>query len=198
MLGCGIQGKANVKMIGAALENLEQIYIYDISPEAMVKLIEVCQPEVNAKIVKCGSYEELVKKSEVIISALPIVHHPNPPVKNEWVAKGQTLVCLDCLTVYEDAVYKRADKYYLDSIAQHELLAGYGYYPYGLPNITGETGAMAGGIVPGREKKGELVIINNVGMAVEDIMCARMIFDRAIENDLGIKLPLWSSTKSLK
>jgi ornithine cyclodeaminase/alanine dehydrogenase-like protein (mu-crystallin family) len=32
-------------------------------------------------------------------------------------------------------------------------------------------------------------------MPVEDMMCARIIFDRALEKGLGIKLPLWKSTK---
>lgn len=34
-------------------------------------------------------------------------------------------------------------------------------------------------------------------MASEDMMCARIIFDRAIAMGLGLKLPLWGSTKGL-
>jgi ornithine cyclodeaminase/alanine dehydrogenase len=198
MIGCGIQGKSNVKMIENILKNLETIYIYDLYESAMDALVEQCQPVVNAKIVKCSGYEEVVRSAEVITSALPIAHKPEPPVKDAWVGKGKTLVCLDCHTVYEDSIYKRADKYYLDSVEQHELLIDYGYYPFGLPRITGETGALAAGLVPGRESADELVIINNVGMAVEDIMCARIIFDRALEKGLGLKLPLWASTGALK
>ncbi len=198
MVGCGIQGKANVKMIETTLKKLEKIYIYDIFESAMDKLIEECQPLVNAKIEKCSTYEELAKNSEVITTALPIAHKPNPPIKSEWIGKGQTLLCLDCHSAFEDLIYKRANKYYVDSIEQHRLLEGYGYYPYGLPTITGETGAMAAGLIPRRESKDELVIVNNVGMAVEDMMCARMIFDRALQKGLGVKLPLWNSTKGLK
>ena len=196
MIGCGIQGRANVSMVELALSELETIYIYDIIEAAMDRLIGECQPSVKAKIVKAKDYEEVARKAEVITSALPIAHKPDPHVKDEWINKGQTLITLDCHTVYEDAVFKRADKYYLDSKAQHELLVGYGYYPYGLPKITGETGAMAAGAVPGRESPDELVIVNNVGMAVEDMMVARIVFDRAIEKGLGVKLPLWKSTKT--
>ena len=77
------------------------------------------------------------------------------------------------------------------------MLIGYGYYPYGLPEITGETGELAAGMVPKRERDDELIIINNVGMASEDMMCAKIIFERALEKGLGIKLPLWTSTKGL-
>jgi ornithine cyclodeaminase/alanine dehydrogenase len=198
MIGCGIQGKANVKMIQYALPELETIYIYNRGPAAMDALVKECQPVVKAQIVKCSNPEELVRKSEVITSAIPIAHTPAPFVKREWVGKGKTLVCLDCHSVYEDAVYKSADRYYVDSIEQHELLKGYGYYPWGLPTITGETGALAAGLVPGRKDKDDLLIFNNVGMAVEDMLCAKIIFERALKMNLGVKLPLWKSTNGLQ
>lgn len=197
MIGCGIQGRANVRMVENILKDLDTIYVFDMFEAAMDTLIAEVQPFVKAKIVKAASLEELVRSSEVIVSALPIVHSPNPPVKKEWVHKGQTLVCLDCHTVYEDAVYKAADKYYVDSREQHELLVGYGYYPHGLPAITGETGELAAGTVPKRTSKDELVVFNNVGMASEDMMCAKIIFERALKMGLGLKLPLWTSTKGL-
>lgn len=197
MIGCGIQGNNNVDMIENVLKDLETIYIYDPFPAAMERLIANEQPRVKAKIVACENVEDLVRNSEVIISATPISHNPAPFVKKEWISKGQTLVCLDCHSVYEDAIYKMADRYYMDSIAEHELLADYGYYPWGLPTITGETGALAAGLVPGRSSRDDIVIFNNVGMASEDMMCARIIFDKALEKGLGIKLPLWTSTKGL-
>lgn len=194
-IGCGIQGRAHVRMVEKVLGSLEKIYIFDIDESSMDKLIKEIQPLVNAKIIKAKSYEELVKNSEVITSAIPIAHKPNPMVKDNWITNGQTLIMCDCHSVYEDAVYKRADKYLCDSIEQHKILEGYGYYPYGLPKIYGETGEVPAKLKKGRESKEELIVCNNVGMAVEDIIVARRIFDRALERGLGIKLPLWDSTK---
>ncbi|KOS60252.1 ornithine cyclodeaminase family protein [Lysinibacillus agricola] len=196
MFGCGIQGKAHVKMIERVLPKLEKIYVYDVFEPAMDKLIEICQPLVNATIVKAASYEQVAKQCEVIASAIPIHHNPNPVVKDEWISKGQTLIMCDCHSVYEDSVYKRADIYTLDSIEQHKVLETYGYYPWGLPEIYAETGAVAGGLKQGRTNKDQLIISNNVGMAVEDIIVAKSVFDRALEHNLGIKIPLWKSTKT--
>lgn len=198
MVGCGIQGRANVKMIELVLKELDTIYVYDIFDAAMDRLIAECQPHVKAKIVKVASFEEIAKSSEVMITATPISHIPNPPIKSEWIGKGKTIVCLDCHSTFEDDVYKKADKYYVDSKEQHELLIGYGYYPQGLPTLTGETGALAGGLVPGRENRDELIVFNNVGMAAEDMMCAKIIFERALDLGIGIKLPIWGSTKNMK
>jgi len=198
MFGCGIQGRAHVKMVGRVLEKLDTIYVYDISDQAMDRLVRECQPLVSAKIVKAGSYEEVAKNSEVLGSAIPIAHKPNPPVRDEWIRGGQTLVLADCHSVYEDPVYKRAEKYLVDSVEQHTLLATYGIYPWGLPKIYGETGEVAAGLKRGRERRNELIVSNNVGMAVEDMMVARRIFDRALEKGLGVRLPLWKSTTALR
>jgi ornithine cyclodeaminase/alanine dehydrogenase len=190
MIGCGLQGRQHVKTISLVLPKLEKIYIYDIYEPAMDKLIKDIKPYVNAKIIKAGSYEDLVKNSEVICSATMITAKPEPKIKDEWVSKGQTLIMCDCHSLYEDKTMKRADKYLCDSIEQHELFRGYGYYPYGLPEIYGEIGEIAAGLKEGRENKDELIVSNNVGMAVEDIMLAKAIFDKALEKGVGTKLPL--------
>lgn len=54
MYGCGVQGRAHVKMIEHVLKKLETIYIYDVYESAMDRLIELCQPHVQAKIVKAA------------------------------------------------------------------------------------------------------------------------------------------------
>ncbi|MGO0061185.1 ornithine cyclodeaminase family protein [Brevibacillus fluminis] len=195
MFGCGIQGKAHVKMIEHVLPKLETIYVYDVFERAMDALIEQCQPHVNAKIVKASSCEQVAKSCEVIASAIPIHHHPHPMVKTEWISKGQTLITCDCHSVYEDGVYKQADIYTVDSEEQHRLLETYGYYPWGLPTIYAETGLVAAGDKPGRTSSDQLIVSNNVGMAVEDIIIARKVFDRALEREIGLKLPLWNKTR---
>ena len=190
MLGCGVQGNAHISLVEMALPDLEKIYIFDSYEPAMDALIERQQPKVNAKILKAESYEQLAKMSEVLCSAAIITEKPEPKFQDQWFSKGMTIIMSDCHSHYEDATVKRADKYLLDSIEQHKLLVGYGYYPWGLPEIYGETGEILGGLKPGRETDEEFIVCNNVGMAVEDIMVARKIFDLALEKRMGMKLPL--------
>ena len=190
MIGCGVQGNAHVALIENALSELEEIYIIDVFEPAMDALIQKQQPKVKAKIIKAKSYQEIAEKCEVICTAAIITEKPEPKFKDEWFRKGQTIIMSDCHTHFEDETIKRADKYLLDSIEQHELLVHYGYYPWGLPLIYGETGEVLGDLKPGRENNEEFIICNNVGMAVEDMMMARTIFDMALENGIGQILPL--------
>jgi ornithine cyclodeaminase/alanine dehydrogenase len=194
MIGCGIQGKAHVRMVESVLTNLKTIYVYDVVDAAMDRLIRECQPSTHAEIRKTRGFEEVTKSSMVVATATPITEKPEPKVQDDWISKGQTLLLCDCHSLIDDATVKRADKYVVDSREQHELLIGYGYYPWGLPAIYAETGEVAAGLKKGRETEDELIVVNNVGMAVEDMMVARSILDRALQKGLGVKLPLWDKT----
>ncbi|MCL2437222.1 MAG: ornithine cyclodeaminase family protein [Clostridiales bacterium] len=190
MIGCGIQGREHVRIACNTFKDLETIYIYDKFEDMMDKVIAELQPVVPAKIVKAKSYEELVKSCEVIATATAIPEKPVPVIKDEWIQKGQTLLLNDLQVLFEDVTMRRADKYTFDSIEQHKLMDMYGFYPHGLPRFDGEIGEVIAGKKPGRERDDELIICNNIGMAIEDMSLLRIMFDRALETKAGRFVPL--------
>lgn len=191
MFGCGVQGTEHVRFMPRELKELKKIYIYDVIDSRMDALVEEVQDEVDAEIVKARSVEEVVKSCEVLASATAILEKPDPKVKDEWLQKGQTVLICDLDSFWEIETMRRADKFVVDDIGQHQHFANAGYYPEGLPEkIYAETGEIVAGVKPGREVRDELIVVNNIGMAVEDVVMARAILDRALEQGLGIKLPL--------
>jgi ornithine cyclodeaminase/alanine dehydrogenase len=190
MIGCGVEGRQHVKNIATVLPNLETIYVYDIFENAADSLIADLQPGITAKIVKAASYEELVINSPVIASATIAKEGYDPVIKDAWIGPGKTILLCEGHTLYEDSVFKRADKYIVDSREQVEQFVRYGYYPCGHPEIYAETGEVAGGTAKGRENPGELIVGNNFGMAVEDMFVVRAVFDYAAEHNVGVRLPL--------
>ncbi|MBA1336585.1 MAG: Ornithine cyclodeaminase [Firmicutes bacterium] len=191
MFGCGVQGVEHVRFMPHEMKKLKKIYVYDISPSRMDSLIEELQPEIGAEIIKGSSVEQVVKSCEVLASATVILEKPDPQVKDEWLQKGQTLLICDLDSFWEIETMRRADKFIVDDIGQHRHFEEAGYYPYGMPeNIYAETGEVVAGIKAGRERKDELIVASNIGMAVEDVVMARAVLDRALEMGLGVKLPL--------
>ena len=71
-------------------------------------------------------------------------------VKDEWVGAGQTILPCDPNTFWDPRTTKRADKFIVDSIDEHELFAEMGYFPDGLPTIVAETGEVLADVVAGR------------------------------------------------
>lgn len=190
MFGCGVQGQEHVLFAVKALKKLKKIYVYDIKEEMMDKLIERIQPQIEVEIIKSKSPKELAEKCKVMSSATLITKDTLSIVKNEWISKGQTILPCDLNTFWDPKITKRADKYIVDSIEEHELFNQMGYFPDGLCDISAETGEIIAGLKPGRESANELIVCSNIGMAVCDVALGRKLFDIALANGLGQRLPL--------
>jgi ornithine cyclodeaminase/alanine dehydrogenase-like protein (mu-crystallin family) len=190
MYGCGVQGMEHCRFISHTLNKLEKIYVYDINPEAVEKLIEIVQPQIEVEIVRGKSPEAVAKSCEVLCSATVILLEPLAVVKDAWISAGQTILPCDLNTYFDPATLKRADRYYVDSSEEHELFASMGYFPDGLPNISAETGEIVAGTISGRSNEGELIVCSNIGMAVCDVVVGKEVLIRALEKDLGRKLSL--------
>jgi ornithine cyclodeaminase/alanine dehydrogenase len=190
MFGCGIQGVEHVRFAPKTLKHLKEIYIYDTKSEAMDRLIAAVGDEVPVRIIKAKSPQELVEACEVISSATIILKEPLAVVKDEWVSPGKTILPCDLNTFWDPKTSQRADKYIVDSREEHELFAGMGYFPGGLPEISCETGEVLAGLKPGRTSPEELIVCSNIGMSVCDVVLGREIFDLALERGIGTRLKL--------
>ncbi len=190
MFGCGVQGVEHVRFAPKVLKKLKRIYVYDVDPARSAALVAELRDEVPVEIVAGTSFEQVAKDSQVLSSATLIVQEPIAAVKDAWVSAGQTILPCDLNTFWDPATQRRADKYIVDSADEHELFAGMGYFPDGLPKIRAETGEVVAGLKPGRERKDELIVCSNIGMAVFDVALGQAVMHRALEMGLGVKLPL--------
>ncbi len=189
MFGCGVQGIEHVRFMSRALPRLKKIYINDVRPESEDQLIAAVGPEVDAELIKADP-QTIAEKCEVMASATIILLETLSVVKREWVSPGQTILPCDLNTFWDPAIQREADKYFVDSIEEHRLFAGMGYFPGGLPEIKGETGEVLAGLIPGRTGKDELIVVSNIGMSVCDVVMGKAIFEKALQMGLGVKLPL--------
>lgn len=192
MFGCGVQGIEHVRYVVKTLKNLKKIYVYDINEAAADNLIQTVQPEIDVKIIKAETPQEVAENCEVMSSATIILKEPLAVVKDEWISAGQTIIPCDMNTFFDLKTQYRADKYIVDSIDEHELFAEMGYFPAdkGLPDVYCQTGEILAGLTEGRTSKDELIVCSNIGMSVCDVTVARAIFDIAIEKGIGQKLAL--------
>jgi ornithine cyclodeaminase/alanine dehydrogenase len=190
MFGCGVQGIEHCRFIVHTLKNLKKIFIYDINEAAMDNLIEIVQPKIDVEIVRGKTPEFVAKSGQVLSSATVILLEPLAVIEDNWISAGQTLLPCDLNTYFDPVTLKRADKYLVDSKEEHELFAAMGYFPGGLPEVTGETGEVLAGTISGRDHKNELIVCSNIGMAVCDVVVGKKVLIKALENSLGRKLPL--------
>lgn len=190
MFGCGVQGIGHVRFVAAALKELTAIYIYDKFPESMDRLIEQVKDEVKVPIIKASTPKEVVDNCEVLSSATFIVREPMKLAKKEWIRKGQTILPCDLNTFWDPKIALKADKYIVDSIDEHELFAGMGYFPDGLPKITCQTGEILAGLAEGRTSDDQIIVCSNIGISTNDVAMGQAILKKALETGIGRKLKL--------
>ena len=190
MFGCGVQGIGHVRFVAAALKELTAIYIYDKFPESMDRLIEQVKDEVKVPIIKATTPKEVVDNCEVLSSATFIVREPMKLAKKEWIRKGQTILPCDLTTFWDPEIALKADKYIVDSIDEHELFAGMGYFPDGLPKIACQTGEVLAGIAEGRTSDDQIIVCSNIGISTNDVAMGQAILKKALETGIGTKLKL--------
>ena len=188
MFGCGVQGIEHARFVVKTLKKLKKIYIYDTRPQAMDDLIARVKGDVDVEIIKAEP-KVIAQNCEVMSSATVILLEPLAVVKDEWISRGQTILPCDLNTFWDPKTQKRADKYIVDSSEEHELFAGMGYFPDGMPKITCQTGEVIAGIAKGRESSDELIVCSNIGMSVFDVALAQFIFNKALDMGLGVRLP---------
>ena len=189
MFGCGVQGREHVKYIVRTLPKQKKIYINDVNPAMEDELILEVKPFVDVEIVKADP-KTITASCEVMSSATIILLQPLSVVKREWVSKGQTILPCDLNTFWEPSIQLEADKYFVDSIDEHELFNGMGYFPDGLPQIQAQTGEILAGLKPGRTSPEELIVCSNIGISVCDMVMGRAIFEKAMARGVGRRLPL--------
>ena len=193
MFGCGVQGEEHVCFIHRTLKKLKKIYVYDVRPEVAKAMVEKIRGEVPVEIEIAASPETMAKNCKVMSSATLITQASLAVVKDEWITPGQTIIPCDLNTFWDPKTQVRAGKdgkYIVDSAEEHELFAGMGYFPGGLPKIHAQTGEVLAGLKPGRERKDELIVCSNIGMSVLDVAVGQALMHKALDAGVGKKMPL--------
>jgi ornithine cyclodeaminase/alanine dehydrogenase len=189
IVGCGVQGAGHLAQLPSVLPRLSEVRLYDALPEVGQALAHAHQ-DGGLTVRVSDTIEELVREADVVVTATAILFKPNPIVRDEWIKPGALLLPVDFDSAWEWETFSRADKFLVDSLPEMEYFMTIGYLPNGLPPLHGEIGEVVAGAKPGRESDDELIIDMNIGMGVEDVVVARAIYDRALEQGVGIVLPL--------
>ena len=190
ILGCGVQGHEHLVALATVMNSLKKVKVMDIRPGMGQQLIDRFEGNYGFEIVEAASVEELVRGSDVVVTATAILQKPNPIIKDEWIKGGALLLPIDLDSVFEWETMKRADKFLVDSLDEMNYFMSIGYLAHGLPPLYAEIGEVVADLKPGRQNDEETIFDMNIGMGVVDIVVAKDIVERAIKETIGTRLPL--------
>jgi alanine dehydrogenase len=81
VLGCGVQGRSSLRALVEILPGLSNVRCFDLYPEASKRYADEMNrffPSIEIRI--CSSPSEMIDGADVVVTAIPIVTKPNPPL----------------------------------------------------------------------------------------------------------------------
>jgi ornithine cyclodeaminase/alanine dehydrogenase-like protein (mu-crystallin family) len=188
IVACGLQGRTNLEAL-ACIFPLEAVHAYDIVPGVAEAYAAEMGERLGIEVVPVPRVEEAVRGMDLVVTSGPILKDPNPGIPAGWLAPGSFACPLDFDSYWSGEAFEEADKMATDDGDQLSYYRQVGYFK-GTPTPYADLGEIVTGRKPGRETPGERTMSLNLGLAIEDVATARLIFQRALELGVGIDLPL--------
>jgi ornithine cyclodeaminase/alanine dehydrogenase-like protein (mu-crystallin family) len=124
-----------------------------------------------------------------VVTSGPILKHPKPTVPAGWLKKGGFASLVDFDSYFSGPAIQEAQKLSTDDIPQMDYYRTVGYFKE-TPRPYADLGEVVAGKKKGRENDEERCIAINLGIALDDMAVAPLIYKKAKEKGIGTELPL--------
>jgi len=185
---CGVQGRSNLEAL-ACVFKIKKVKAFDLYPEVAQKYAREMQQKLGLEIETVQSAEEAVKGSDIVVTSGPILKHPKPTVQAGWLQKGGFASLVDFDSYFSGPAIQEAQKLSTDDVAQMDYYRTVGYFKE-TPRPYADLGEVVAGKKKGRENDDERCIAINLGLALDDMAVAPLIYKKAKEKGIGTELPL--------
>ena len=189
VLGCGVQGRSNLEALMVVCKNLEKVKAYDINSENLQRYVGEMTAKHGLKIVPVSSPRKAVENCDLVVTAGPILKNPQPVIEESWFKDGGFACSLDFDSYWKPEAMHSMDKFCTDDRNQLAHYRKLGYFS-SIPNVYADLDEIVSGKKLGRENSRERILSMNLGLAIEDMATAILIYEKAKETEIGKKLPL--------
>jgi ornithine cyclodeaminase/alanine dehydrogenase len=189
ILGAGVQARAHIQAL-ARVRKLKKIKLYSPSGASAAAVKQDIAPQVEAAIEVVKSAEEAVRDSDILVT---VTTAKEPIVKQEWLKPGVHINAVGShrpdLREIDGATLARA-KIVVDS--REAIMAECGDILLAIKegsitgeNIHGEIGEVLAQAKPGRRSTDELTLYKSVGIAIQDVTTANLVYQKALRQGVG-------------
>jgi ornithine cyclodeaminase/alanine dehydrogenase-like protein (mu-crystallin family) len=188
VLGCGVQGRTNLEALNT-LFPLKRVMAYDVNTEAVRGYADEIGSRLNLEVIPVGIPREAVTGCDIVVTAGPILKTPHATIQTGWLDEGAFASLVDFDSYWHPDAMQAAAKFCTDDTPQLRQYQQMGYFQ-NIPEIHADLGELVTGQKPGRETSAERTLTANLGLAIDDMAVAPIIFRKAVEKELGTWLPL--------
>jgi len=188
IVACGVQGRSNLEAL-SCLFAFEKVKVYDLHAEVAEKFVREMGAQLQLEIEPVKTPAEAVKGMDIVVTSGPILKNPNPLIRAGWLARGAFASPVDFDSYWQGEAFGEADKIVTDDNGQMAYYRSEGYFR-DTPAPYADLGEIVCGKKPGRQSDAERIISINLGLALEDMATAILVYRQALEKGIGQQLPL--------
>jgi alanine dehydrogenase len=194
ILGAGVQARAHIQAL-CRVRKLARIKIYSPSGTSAATIKKEMESTVGAAIDVATSAEAAVRESDLVVT---VTTAKQPIVKPEWLKPGVHINAVGShrpdLREIDGATLARA-KIVVDS--RDAIMAECGDILLALAEgslaenaIHGEIGEVLAGTKPGRSHADEITLYKSVGIAIQDVATAQLVYHKALDQNIGTNVEI--------
>jgi len=188
ILGCGVQGRSHVEAFKVIFP-LKKVMAYDVNPDARTQFAATISSDFDLEVVPVKTPREAVSGCDIVVTAGPMTKKPHGTIQAGWLDEGAFASLVDYDAYWQPAAMHATSKFCTDDIAQFRAAQQNGYFK-DIPEIHADLGELATGKKPGRQTPAERTMTANLGLALNDMAVAPLIYKKAKEMGIGTWLEL--------
>ena len=189
VIGTGTQARMQAAALSRVRE-FDELKVWGRDSSKVEAYVADMRKSLDASVAPAKTAEEAVTGSDVVITATMAT---SPVVKASWIGSGTHITAMGSDSPekqeLESALLSKADKVVVDSLKQ---CASLGELHHAIESgaiteadVHAELGEVLLGLKPGRESDGEITVCDLTGTAVQDVVTAQIVYDRAMKNGIG-------------
>jgi ornithine cyclodeaminase len=189
VLGAGDTARATLPVMVKAFR-FEEVRVASRRPQTRQAYAKEMGKKLDIRIRPVDTAEEAVREADIVFSATTT---SQPFVREEWLGEGVFVYSIGKHQEMEDDVYKKADKFIVDSWehckkkSDMDRMVREGFLTK--DDVYAELPDLVAGRKPGRESDQERILMRAVGLVNQDIAIAEWIYRHALEVGVGTVLP---------
>lgn len=188
ILGCGVQGRTHVEALREIFP-LRRIAAYDISADAAARFAADVTERWPIQVTLAQQPRDAVQGCDIVVTAGPILRQPHATIKPGWLDAGAFASLVDFDSYWDSAALKEVDKFCTDDVPQLQYYQTEGYFR-DIPLVYATVGELVSGKKAGRTDRHERTVVCNLGIALDDLATAPIVYRQALERGIGTWLPL--------
>lgn len=188
IVACGVQGRSNLEALTCVF-NVTRVKAYDLYPEETLKFANEMTESLEVEIEAVSHPRDAVIDMDLVVTSGPILKDPDPPIEPGWLGEGAFACPVDFDSYWQGEALEQADKLATDDLNQMRYYRQAGYFKR-TPDPYADLGEIVAGKKPGREDERERTICINLGLALDDMATAILVYERAQKMGIGTELSL--------